>query len=93
MSHASTWRTRSRNNQRECPFGVPEREWYDVTARFKTYGEPTLALLRERGPLTSQQIADILVPGMNAGRMGEVLKILRKQNLATKNQKNWSART
>ena len=90
MSHAHTWRTRNRHLQRECPTGIPEDVWHDVTARFRAYGDAALRLVRLHGPMTSREIASELCPGMNAGRMGEVMKILHRAGHIKRDGKHWT---
>lgn len=53
------------------------------------YSERIVELLQARGALSSQEIADVICPGMNAGRIGEVLNILRKSGRVSKCEKLW----
>lgn len=90
--HARYWR-QNRHRMKQCPPGVPEDIWFDVLARYRAYGSLAVELLEQRGPMTSQQIADALCPGLNAGRMGEVMKILRRYGRVEKDERRWSVAT
>lgn len=78
-----------RSQQNPCPSGVPIEIWFNITARYKALNGPAIELLRERGPLDSHQIAQAVCPGLNAGRMGEVMNILRKQGRVIRTKKIW----
>lgn len=76
-----------------CPNGVPEDLWYNCTARIKALSSPSLELLRrEKRPMSSEEIANVVCPGLNAGRMGEVMKVLRQRGKVIKTHNMWVAR-
>jgi hypothetical protein len=82
-------RQSERDRQRPCPAGVPEDLWYDHRARTRALSAPALDILRRVGPMNSQQIADCVCPGLDAGRMGNVMKALRRKRKVRKVKKDW----
>jgi hypothetical protein len=90
VTHARYWRNEGRSRQNACPPDVPAELWYDINARYRALHGPALEALRN-GPLTSQQIADIVLPGLNAGRMGEVMKLMKQKKMVFRHtdSKRW----
>lgn len=78
---------------RPAPPGVNPDIWLSLAARYRALAGPALDHIELHGPCNSEALAHALHPGLNAGRMGEVMKILRRKGFVDKDENRFWSRT